>query len=60
MLAVGKGGALPNGVASPPPRVDFSRMHRSSVSEFETRESAIEAGWTAGKERIDTLYAPTY
>ena len=25
--------------------------------EFETRESAIEAGWAAGKERIDTLYA---
>jgi len=30
MVAVGEGGALPNGVASPPPRVDFSRMHRSS------------------------------
>jgi hypothetical protein len=25
--------------------------------EFETREEAIEAGWVAGKERIDTLYS---
>ncbi len=25
--------------------------------EFETREVAIEAGWVAGKERIDTLYS---
>ena len=24
--------------------------------EFESREAAIEAGWTAGKERIDRLY----
>jgi hypothetical protein len=25
--------------------------------EFDTREAAIEAGWVAGKERIDTLYS---
>jgi hypothetical protein len=34
----------------------YFRFH----GEFETREAAIEAGWAAGKERIDTLYLPLY
>lgn len=35
----------------------YSRLGFQFNGEFETREAAIEAGWAAGKERIDTLYS---
>jgi len=35
----------------------YTREGFRFVGEFETREAAIEAGWAAGKERIDTLYS---
>ncbi len=35
----------------------FTRQAFQFKGEFETREAAIEAGWAAGKERIDTLYS---
>ena len=36
------------------------RQYFQFHGEFGTREAAIEAGWVAGKERIDTLYSPSY
>ncbi len=36
---------------------NYSRQAFPFKGEFETREAAIEAGWVAGKERIDTLYS---
>jgi len=38
----------------------YTRQRFPFKGEFRTREAAIEAGWTAGKERIDTLYTPSY
>ncbi len=38
----------------------YSRQHFQFAGEFETREDAIEAGWAAGRERIDTVYSPLY
>jgi hypothetical protein len=35
----------------------FTRQGFQFVGEFESREAAIEAGWEAGKKRIDTLYS---
>jgi hypothetical protein len=35
----------------------YARQMFSVTGEFESREAAIEAGWAAGKERIDTLYS---
>jgi len=35
----------------------YAREGFSFRGEFDTREKAIEAGWVAGKERIDTLYS---
>ena len=38
----------------------YTRRGFQFKGEFETREAAIEAGWAAGKERIDTLYSGSY
>jgi hypothetical protein len=35
----------------------YTREGFSFRGEFDTREKAIEAGWVAGKERIDMLYS---
>ncbi|HEY1422764.1 MAG TPA: hypothetical protein VGF20_04875 [Candidatus Acidoferrum sp.] len=35
----------------------YTRQGFQFDGEFETREAAVEAGWVAGKERIDTLYS---
>ena len=35
----------------------LTRRGFTFTGEFETREAAIEAGWAAGKERIDKLYS---
>jgi len=35
----------------------YTRQFFQFTGEFESRETAIEAGWAAGKERIDTLYS---
>src|SRR5260221_7939067 len=35
----------------------YTREGFQFKGEFETREAAIEAGWMAGKERIDTVYS---
>jgi hypothetical protein len=39
---------------------DYTRQHFQFAGEFQTREEAIEAGWAAGKERLDTLYSQSY
>lgn len=39
---------------------NYTRQHFQFAGEFETREDAIEAGCAAGKERIDTIYSPSY
>jgi hypothetical protein len=39
---------------------NYTRQHFQFAAEFKTREEAIEAGWAAGKERIDTLYSASY
>jgi hypothetical protein len=39
---------------------NYARQHFQFPGEFTTREEAIEAGWAAGKERIDTLYSGSY
>ena len=36
---------------------NYSRQGFLFKGEFTTREGAIEAGWAAGRERIDTLYS---
>jgi len=36
---------------------NYTRQHFQFAGEFKTREEAIEAGWAAGKERVDTLYS---
>jgi hypothetical protein len=38
----------------------YTRQRFQFHGEFGTREAAIEAGWVAGKERIDTHYSPSY
>ena|ERR1700733_13682149 len=38
----------------------YTRQRFPFKGEFGTREAAIEAGWAAGKERIDMLYSPSY
>jgi hypothetical protein len=39
---------------------NYTRQHFQFAGEFESREEAIEAGWAAGKKRIDTLYSVSY
>ena len=38
----------------------YTREGFQFEGEFVTREAAIEAGLAAGKDRIDTLYSPSY
>jgi|SRR5208283_1345793 len=35
----------------------FTRWGFLFKGEFESRDAAMEAGWAAGKERVDTLYS---
>ncbi len=35
----------------------YTRQGFPFKGEFKSRETAIEAGWAAGKERIETLYS---
>ena len=35
----------------------YTRQYFQFAGEFETREAAIEAGFAAGKKRIDTVYS---
>lgn len=37
---------------------NYTRQAFRFKGEFETREAAVEAGWTASKEHLDTLYSP--